>query len=305
MKSDESRTPTRHQLDHALPPVLHHPDETEPVLRRWITDAMENQARFWGIIGTVVAGLILIVVLYSSFSGAQSATDAAWTKLESAKSASERVEIAKDYPKTPAALAALLQAATEFYNQGLAGLPSDRDVAEPTLRKAGDLFEQVATEAPPDSAQARVAALGVARSLEARNHLDKAIKQYEKVAGNKAWAGTDEAKEANRLAKLLSRPESVAFYKSLYAYKPAEATLSPGGIDRLNFPMPFDSPLRGAGPGRTSLPFDLRDLPPPPSPFETKNQPELPADVFAPPVAAPKDVPKLTPPAPVPAPAPK
>jgi hypothetical protein len=302
MKSDESRTPapTRHQFDHALPPVLHHPDETEPVLRRWITHAMENQTRFWGIVGTVVAGLILIVVLYSSFAGAQSATDAAWTKLESAKTASDRIEIAKDYPKTPAALAALLQAATEFYNQGLAGLPSDRDVAQPTLKKAGKLFEQVAAEAPADSVQARVAALGVARSLEAGDLLDKAIKQYEKVAGNKAWAGTEEAKEADRLAKLLSRPESVAFYKSLYAYKPVEATLPPGGIDRLNFPMPFDSPLRGAGSRRTSMPFDLRDLPPPPSPFATKDQPELPADVFAPPVAAPKDEPKA-----IPVPAPK
>jgi hypothetical protein len=286
MKAEESRTPTRHQFDHEVPTVLHHPDETEPVLRRWVTHAMENQTRFWGIIGTVVAGLVLVVVLYNRFSESMSTTDAAWTKLEAAKTASERVEIAKDFAKTPAATAALLQAASEFYIQGLSGLTTDRTSAETTLIKAGNLYKEVAADAPADSTQARVAAFGVARTLEARNHLDEAITQYEKVANNKAWAGTDEAKEADRLAKLLRKPESVAFYKSLYAYKPAEAVLPPGGIDRLNIPMPFDSPLRG-GAGRNSLPFDLLNLPPPPTSPETKDKLDLPADVFAPATPAP------------------
>ena len=286
MKSDETRPPSRHQLQHAVPTVIHHPEEDMPVLRRWVNRAMENQTRFWATIGTVVVVLIGLVVFISGLSQRREASDEAWTKLESAKSASARVEVAKDFPKTPAGLWALLQAATEYYTQGFADLPANKDVALPTLKKALDLFEKVATDAPPDSAQARVAAFGLARTLEARNDLDKAVAQYERVAATKAWAGTDEAREAARLAKLLTRPETVTFYKNLYAYKPVEAKIAPGGMESLSLPTPFGT-SPGSSIGGSGLPsFDLGNLPPPPpSPIEPVTQPKatpLPADVFSP-----------------------
>jgi hypothetical protein len=293
MKSDEPRTPSRHQFQHAVPTVIHNPEEDMPVLARWVHRAMANQARFWGGLGTAVAVLIGLVILVSSLSQRREASNEAWTKLESAKSASARVEIAKEFPNTSAGLWALLQAATEYYNQGFSDLPANKDVALPTLKKALDLFDKVATEAPANSTQARVAAFGLARTLEARNDLDKAIAQYEKVAANKAWAGTDEAREAERMAQVLSRPDTVAFYKNLYAYKPVEAKLPPGGMENLQLPMPFGTPS-GTGPGGSSLPsFDLRDLPPPPPNFgEPATKPKeipLPADVFSPgPAPAPK-----------------
>ena len=122
---------------------------------------------------------------------------------------------------------ALLQAATETYNKGFRDLPANREAAEPLLRKARTQFEQVVKQSPKDSPQARIAALGVARSLEAHNDLDKAIEQYELVA--KTWPGSAEAKHAERLAQALRKPENVAFYKELYAFKPVEATIPPMG----------------------------------------------------------------------------
>src|SRR4051794_20966656 len=208
---DEPRTRARHQLDHAIPTVIHHPEEDMPLLARWVHRAMANQTRFWGLIAALVVVVTSLVVLTSGLSIGRSTSDAAWIRLETAKTPSERVEIAREYPKTQAEQWALLQAATEFYNQGFADLPANRDAALPALKKALDLFDEVAREAAQDSPQARAAALGAARTLEARNDLDKAIKQYEKVAST--WKGSVEAAEAERLAKALRKPENVAFYK--------------------------------------------------------------------------------------------
>lgn len=243
---DEPHLPSRHQLDHAVPTVIHHPEEDMPLLARWVRHAMENPTRFWGMIIVVVVVVIALGIVSSGLSMGRSASDAAWTRLETAKTPSERVEIAREFPETQAGQWAILQAATEFYNQGFADLPANKDTALPALKKALDYFDEVAREAPRDSPQARAAALGAARTLEARNELDKAIKQYEKVAST--WKETPEAIEAERLAKLLSKPESVAFYKELYAYKPVEATLPPMGQGTMTLPS------MGQGGGGLNLP---------------------------------------------------
>jgi hypothetical protein len=292
---DEPRTPSRHQLDHAVPTVIHHPEEDMPLLARWVHRAMMNQTRFWGLIAALVVVVTGLVVVSNGLSLGRSTSDAAWIRLETAKTPSERVEIAREYPKTQAEQWALLQAATEFYNQGFADLPANRDAALPALKKALDLFDEVAREASQDSPQARAAALGAARTLEARNDLDKAIKQYEKVAST--WKGTPEATEAERLAQALRRPENVAFYKELYAYKPVEATLPPGG--RGGFTLPPNHPLIDGSTTMPSFPSPLSLPPPPPSPTpapapnaekpEDKPAPGLPSEVFTPERPAPQD----------------
>ncbi len=111
-------------------------------------------------------------VLGSGLTLGRAASDEAWTKLETAKTPGDRVEIAKRVPqdRRPSA-GRCLQAATEYYNQGFNDLPAHRDAALPNLKKALDLFQKVADESEPNSPQARAAALGVARTLEARNDL--------------------------------------------------------------------------------------------------------------------------------------
>ena len=232
---------------------------------------MDKGAGFWIPLAGVCLVVIALGVLASGLSMGRSASDEAWNRLALAKDSADRVKVAEEFPDTPAARWALLQAATETYNKGFRDLPANREAAEPLLRKARTQFEQVVKQSPKDSPQARIAALGVARSLEAHNDLDKAIEQYEYVA--KTWPESPEAKHAERLAQALRKPENVAFYKELYAYKPIEATIPPMGTQGFTLPSnpgtggltlppnhpPVDGPTIPAG----------SFLPPPPPPSLT------------------------------------
>ena len=127
----------------------------------------------------------------------------------------------------------------------------------------------MARDAPKDSPQARAAALGKARTLEARNEIAKAIDQYQLV--EKTWPGTPEATQAKRLAEELKKPEAAAFYKELYAYSPTKVTLPPLGTQNLDMPLlpaPGSSSPAEALPGGIVPSIPL--LPPPPPTPVTK-----------------------------------
>jgi hypothetical protein len=281
MKKDASRTPSqprqvpaRHQFEHQVPTVIHGPEENMMVLARWTHRAMKDPVKFWGAIAAIVAGLLALVVLSNVVWTGSSANTEVWTKMESVKSPADRVQLAEEYPGSAAATWARLQAATEYYNQGFADLPNNRDVALPNLQKAVANFDEVTKEAPKDSPQARAAAFGKARALEARNELPKAIEQYDLVV--KTWPESAEAAEAKKLAAALKQPEAVAFYKELYAYSPTRVTLPPLSTQDFNMPlMPapgFAKP--GTLPAEASPAGLLPSIPlppPPPSPV-TKGQ---------------------------------
>jgi hypothetical protein len=309
MMRDEHRSASRHQLDHVVPTVIHNPEENMPVLARWVRHAMENQRRFWSLIAVLVVIVTGLALLSSGFSLGPSSSDAAWLRLETAKTPSERIAIAHEYPNTQPEQWALFQAALEFYHQGFAELPANRDAALASLRKALEAFDEVLRDAPQDSPQARAAAFGKGRTLEARNEIEKAIEQYQKVAST--WKGTAEADQAQRLAEALRKPENVAFYKELYAYKPAEVTIPPMGEQGIPLPLGHP-PLSGPGMSTstsTSPTTPLLDLtsplePPPPPPMpaprpepprnaendnekaKPASEPSLPSDVFVKPAPA-------------------
>jgi len=278
MKKEPSRSasqprplPSRHQFEHQVPTVIHDPEENMMVLARWTHRAMKNPAKFWAAIAAVVVGLLALVMLSNVVWTGSSANSEVWARMESVKSPADRVQLAEDFPGSPAATWARLQAATEYYNQGFADLPNNRDVALPNLQKAVANFDEVAREAPKDSPQARAAALGKARALEARNELAKAIEQYDLVAKN--WPDSTEAVQARQLAAALKKPEAVAFYKEFYAYAPTKVTLPPLGTQNLNMPLMPAPGSTGLGflpaednPGGL-LPSIPLLPPPPPSPF--------------------------------------
>jgi hypothetical protein len=279
MKKDQPRVPSqvrplpaRHQFDHQVPTVIHDPEENMMLLARWTHRAMKNQTRFWGTIIGIVAGVLAIVVVSNLLMNRNSGRADLWSKLETAKSPADRLQVAEDNPNSPVATWAKLQAATEFYNQGFSDLPNNRDVALPNLKKALDLFDDVARQAPSDSPQARAAALGKARTLEARNELSKAIEQYRLV--EKTWPDSAEASLAKQMAAELEKPGAAAFYKELYAYSPTKVTLPAGGTQDFNFPPGLDpgagllNPDSGAGGSLLTRPL----LPPPPPLPVTKDQ---------------------------------
>jgi hypothetical protein len=236
MKKQSSRAraqstppPVRHQLDHVVPTVIHDPEENMTALGRWASHAMKEPQRYVGWPVALIGGAILAMVVWRLATGGSSNESEQWSKLELARTPTERLDLAKTNPKSPAASWAKLQAATEFLNQALVDLPNERDVSRQASKKALDLFDEIIREAPRDTPPARLAALGKARALEMRNELSRAIEQYELVA--KEWRDTPEAEAASRYADALKDPQAAAFYKDLDAYTPPKVTLPPMGTE--------------------------------------------------------------------------
>lgn len=232
-------------------------------LGRWVHHALQEPRKYLAWPVAIVLGVILIAVGWNITAGRSSTDAEVWTKLDTAKTTAERVDVAKAYPGSAASTWIKLGAATEFFNQALADLPHNRDVALPTSRKALDLFEEVLRDAPHDSPQARIAALGKARVLEMRNELPRAVEQYELVARD--WPDTTEAAEARRYADALKDPQAAAFYKELYAYSPTKVTLPPLGSETLPLPgsgaLPVPPPPSAVSPAPASK--AMSDQPPP------------------------------------------
>jgi hypothetical protein len=252
-----------HQLEHAEPTVIHHPEEDMTVLARWLQHGMEQGTRFWLLLAGVVAALTVIAVISSGLVAGKSAGSEAWVELTQAKTPEDRLKIADAHPNTPVAGWAKLLSAQEEYSNGIDDLtaPGKKELAGPRLKKALEIFQQVAKEAPKDSTQALVAMFGAARTLEARNELPEAIEQYRAVATK--FSNAPEAKQALSLAKALEEPVNVTFYKELYAYKPPVTAPGAGGIGGPGSLFPGMSPGSGLAPG-SSLKSFLPDMTVPP-----------------------------------------
>jgi tetratricopeptide (TPR) repeat protein len=292
--------PVRHQFDHAVPTVIHHPEEKMTALARWAHHVFLEPRKYvtWAL--AIAAGALVVFAIWNWTSTNASKTSEIWAELKQSKTPEDRVDIAKKYPNSPAALWTLLQVASDNYNLGLADMPNNRDVALQSFKKAQALYDEVAAKAPKDSFEARVALMGKARTLEARNERDDAIKQYELLATS--WPDSAEAAQATGFAEALRKPEAAAFYKDLFAYAPTKVTLPAMGTKVLNPPAKGGSTIPGksrAGSQTETLP----DLPLvfPPSIEEEKKPsstgsgkasaqlPKLPTDVFSGKAAATKE----------------
>jgi tetratricopeptide (TPR) repeat protein len=267
--------PVRHQLEHEIPTVIHHPEENMTALGRLTFHILQDPRKYstWAL--TVLLGILAVIVGINFSAGGRSRDADAWTKLETATKAEQRVEVAKEFPKSPASTWALLQAATEFHNLALADLPNNKDVALPLFKKALGLFDQVAKEAPADSFQARAAVWGKARTLEAQSDLGKAIEQYDLVITR--WPDSPEAADAKRIVEALKQPDAANFYKELYSYSPTKVTLPPLSSEELNLPStgvnpPDSKSIVPAQPKPVvTLPLEL----PPPTAAEKKKLEEM------------------------------
>lgn len=300
-------TPMKDDLQHArhrphetaAPTVIHHYDEDETILARWLRRGMEQGGKFWLLLAGAGVAVSALAYLASGLAAGRTEDQRAWLDLFLAKDTDEQVKVAESFPTTKAALWARFQAAEGRYQEALDDLPANREAARPVLNQALDWFRAVADDAPADSPLKRLAAFGAARTLETRNELGDAIKQYEVIAQNPKWKGTAEALEAERRAAELRKPEAATFYKEFYAYNPKSLNLPPGGREMLGLPAGHPDldapavpapPISGASPkapatGGGELPGDVfsKDAPPPPK--AEKDGEALPVDIFTPPPA--------------------
>jgi hypothetical protein len=311
MKED-ARTAVKHEFEHAQPTVIHHPEQDMTILARWVHHGMQQGPAFWYLLVGGVAVILVLSILVGTMSGGKTSVARAWSEIGTAQTPQQVLDVAEAYPDAEVGRAARLQAASAYFREATSDLPRNRDSALPKLKKALDLFLQVAKEAPHTSPEALAAAFDAARTYEARNELSEAIEQYKTVVAG--WPGTSEAKQAEVLAVKLKDPEVVDFYKQLYAYKPPTASMPTGlegfpGLSGLpdNHPslsgptMPApglsgtDAVQRLLNPSAAPLPLPSDIPPPPPTPPATTPRPadskatppaarkdQLPTDVFAP-----------------------
>ena len=216
--------PVRHQFDHDVPTVIHHPEEKMTALGRWTHHVLQDPRKLstWAIV--IGLGVVVAVVGWNVATGGRSRTSEVWSKLETAKKAEDRVEIAKENPKSPAATWALLQAANRvFRGRDQATCPITRTWPCPISSKALKLYDQVARGARTIRSRPGRPSWARRDRSRLRNDLSKAIEQYELVVKN--WPASAEAEQAKELAEALQKPEAAAFYKELYAYSPTKVTL--------------------------------------------------------------------------------
>ncbi len=262
--------------------LIHHPEENQTELERWVRrNIVAGGPKTWGPLAALLAAVIIAPLVWRALSGEDTSGSEAWEKMFEAKTASEQAEVASDFPDSKAAPWALLQSAALNLNDGSERLPTSIDLAKPLLVKAQDQFEEALKRSPKSSLLARHAAFGLARTLEVRNELDKAIAQYETIVRD--YPDTSEAVQSKKLANLLraelKKPADERFYNQLYAYKAPEVTLPPlGGSDRAPGGVTAGSVLDGLLKNPPPLPTTPSNLPPVFEP-ETKDAPskEVPA----------------------------
>jgi hypothetical protein len=276
--------PVRHQFDHEVPTVIHHPEEKMTALARLTHRVILDPGKYatWAL--GILAVVLAIVVVSNWTSSSRSKNSEVWTKLDSAAKPEDLTETAKEFPGIEPTQWALLRAANEYYNTAMADLPNNREVAVSNLRRALDLYDQVATQSPKDSFRARAALFGKARCLEARNELAKAIEQYELVASN--WPDSAEADTAKKLVEMLKKPDAASFYKELYAYSPPRVTLPPLGNEKIDFPGRPGAATPAKGTGASSptnrILGPVEVTPPDLSEIQSAPSGALPGNVFTP-----------------------
>ncbi len=280
--------------DHPSETVIHHPEDDETILARWVRRGLEQGTGFWLVVGLIGVAAVSAVVLVNRLTAPDAAEQTAWTRIVAARTADDLVEAADlAGDTTPAAHWGRLQAAEMLFNEGSDGLATSRDAALPILTRASDLFEEVRTRST-DPMLKRLATLGIARCLEARGELEPAIAIYDEIATT--WPDTPEADRAIELAARLKRPEAIAFYRELSSFKPSAATLPPLGSETFSLPG-----APGIGPAPTNRGLDVPALPGESPTPEAPPTGGLPSSIFDLPPPPPTDPPATTPPASAPA----
>ncbi len=109
--SPGATSPARHQFEHATPTVIHDPEQDMTLLARWVHRALKDPVKFWGVIGAGVIGVLALVIAANTLGSSDGDGGRLWTRLDEAKSADDRLAVAKANPQSPAAPWATLQAA--------------------------------------------------------------------------------------------------------------------------------------------------------------------------------------------------
>jgi len=269
MNEQEKQLPQapEHLLEHAVETHIHDPDADRTALEKWVRHKLNGGPAAWGpwLGGSVL--VLLLIAFLSSNAGSGQAGETAWSKVLTASSAAEYVDIANEANTGSAAGWAGQMAANQFYNQALNSLLVSRETVDANLSKAKDAYEKTIIRANGvnDTELANLAQLGLGRTLELQGKLTEAIEAYNKVAA--AAGDSPLGKKAKGFAEALQKPEAKAFYQALAAYKPQPVGANglPAGMGLPPNHPSLDGPTINTPLPALPSPGDLlKDIAPPP-----------------------------------------
>jgi hypothetical protein len=168
--------------------------------------------------------------------------------------ADQLLTIAENHAGTTLGLWARQAAADAFLAQGTSLLRTDPDDAANQLKQALDAYRYVAENSDNELLQPR-ALFGLAQTHEARNEIDKAKQQYERIIDG--WPDSALAAEARDRMQFIDDASTREF---LAWYDKQEPTLPPPGTlpEGFDFSAPGGS---GGPPSQSNLPFGTLEFP--------------------------------------------
>jgi tetratricopeptide (TPR) repeat protein len=141
--------------------------------------------------------------------------------------------VAEEFPNTAVALWARLDLADHLVFDGRDKLTKDREIGIAQFKEAQQAYAAVLASPHVLPDMVRRAAIAEAKCFELMGDREKAIEAYRAAAKKYAATLPGVAKDAERLAAELARPEAADFYKWLAEYEPPT---SPGAASDLAFP---------------------------------------------------------------------
>ena len=238
--------PRTHSPDEPPATVIHHYEEDQTLLARWLSRAASKGPSFWILTVGCVAVVAAVGYFVNSLLATPSQASEGWQEMILASSTEDFQRLAETQSTSPVGPWAALQAASARYRDAVSRLPNERDAAAPILTQALEGFREVEKHAKADEPMLRrLAMMGVARTLETSDDLPGAIAEYEAIA--KEWPDSSDGKGAAKRVSTLKDPKVIAFYKKFETYKarPGETTIGPRGTNRFEMP-PGHPPVDGA-----------------------------------------------------------
>jgi tetratricopeptide (TPR) repeat protein len=235
MKPEQVEHLQHHKSTSAQTPI-HDPDADRTLLERWLRKQWAKGINYWLTVGIVaMAGLLALTWASRWLNRKDETAQRAWNTAYLTVSPDDLPKVAEAFGNSPGAAWLHYQAGLARYQEGMRNLPSNREAARPFLNQAFDEFKlAVDSASPADDYLKRLARLGQAHALEARNELPDAADIYEEVA--RSWPDSAEGKAAAARAALLRQPLARDFYEKFYAFKPPEFTLPARGSSSTTLP---------------------------------------------------------------------
>ncbi len=210
-----------------------------------------------GVVVLIVAAIVALMLSLTQRSRNVAGGWQAYYDATVARNAEKLSEIAKDYEGTTAGLWATQSAGDAYLMQGTSLLHIDRDDAADRLNKARAAYQQVIDQTYDDLLKPR-ALIGLAQCYEARNEVEEAEKQYNRVI--EGWPETSLAKLAKERRDLLAQASTREFLNWFDDQEPQLPPVSgtPGAADPFGGMVPGSENVDDVGAG---LPFGTLEPP--------------------------------------------